>query len=94
MLQRFHLAIKPVEKSAEPGHPLEAIARWVSPHRRQHRIKREAHEQRDHHGHHHRDAKLVEEQTNDAAHERDWRKYGNNRKRGRQHGEADFFGRL
>ena len=94
MLQSFHFAIKPVEKATQPRHPFEAIARRIGPHSRQHGVEREAHEQRDQNGDNNGHTKLIEEQTNDATHERHRRKHGNNRKRRGQNGEADFFGRL
>ena len=64
------------------------------PHRRQHRVEREADEQRHHHSDRDGHAELEEEAADDAAHERDRDEHGHDRERGRHDGEPDLLGPL
>ncbi len=64
----------------------------VVPARRQHRVEREADEQRDEHGRGHGDAELVEELADHPAHERDRDEHRDDGESRRHDGEADFRG--
>src|ERR1051326_4465928 len=57
----FDDALDAVHEASQPGHALEARGRRIVPDRREHRIEREAYEQRHQHGGRHRQAELEEE---------------------------------
>jgi hypothetical protein len=85
VLDRLHQA-------AQPRHILEAVLDRVAPHRRQHRVEREADEQRHQHGHRDGDAELQEEAADDAVHEGDRHEHGDDGEGGGHHRQADFVG--
>ena len=58
--------------------------------RAQHRRQRERHQQRDRDGERRRESEGRHEASDDAAHESDGKKHGQQRKRGRHHGQADI----
>ena len=66
--------------------------RRIAPHRRQHRVEREADEQAHQHRHCDGDAERKKELADDAAHERDRREHRADREGRRHHREADFVG--
>ena len=70
----------------------QPIGRRVAPHARQHRVEREADEQRHQHGDRDGDAERKEELADDALHERDRHEHGADRERRRHHRQADLLG--
>ena len=66
--------------------------RRIAPDRGQHRVEREAHEQRHQHRRGHGDAERKKELSDDAAHERNRHEYRNDGEGGREDGEPDLLG--
>ena len=86
-----HQALEAPQHRPDQRQPARTFRR-VAPHGRQHRVQREADEQRHQHGGRDGDAERIEELADDAAHERDRHEHGDDRKRRRQHRQPDLVG--
>jgi hypothetical protein len=71
-----------------------AVDGWIMPNGREHRIQRKRHKHRNQYRRCNGDAELMEEATDDAAHESHWQEHRDNREGRRQHCQSDFLGAL
>ena len=76
----------------DAGEAAGAVGLRVVPDRRQHRVEREGHEQRDQHGGRDHDAELEEEAADDAAHEGDRQEHRDDAEGGGEHRQSDLVG--
>ena len=88
-----HQAFEAPQYRPDQRQPARAFGR-VAPHGRQHRVQREADEQRHQHGRRDGNAERIEELADDAAHERDRNEHRDDRQRRRQHRQPDLVGAL
>ena len=84
--------VEALQRAADEVGVVAPLDVGVHPARGQHRVEREAHEERGEHRRRHRDPELVEEAADHAAHEGDRHEYRDDREGGGRHREADLGG--